>query len=350
MRNAMRFLAVMLFVASLMALAGRVAVAETIGVREIAVLAPERSTSVQATVWYPTHGAGTPVLVGDNAVFRGIPALRNSPVARGLFPLVLIAHGGFRAAPNTASWLASALVAKGYIAVVMQPPLILHGPPPPAILQELWLRPADMSATLTAIEKEPEFTGRIDPSKVAGIGFFLGGYAVLELAGARVDAAAYERFCDGIAAGPDCAWFARGGVDLHTVDAAQLERSNHDPRVKAAVVVDPELTGTLTSQSLGSVGIPVHIVNLGAQGRIPAALNASAIATHLRGTTYETMTGATSFSSFPECKPDGVNILKNEGGEVQLCDDRGTRTRASIHKDLAAVIETALQQSFGTSE
>ncbi len=188
--------------------------AATVGVREYSVFVPARNATLHAFVWYPAELSGKPVLVGNNGVFRGTPALENASAINGRFPLVLIAHGGFRAAPNTASWLASALALRGFIATVVNPPQIPAGPARQSVLSELWLRPADLSATITALEGDSAFAGRIDTKRVGGVGFFLGGYAVLALTGARIDPAAYAHSCEGREAGLDCTWFAQGGGGL----------------------------------------------------------------------------------------------------------------------------------------
>lgn len=329
---------------------GQASIAETgVGVRSIVVQQGERQSALKTMVWYPVNkhenqpGATEPI--GDNAVFLGTSAQRDVAIAKGRFPLVLIAHGGFRAAPNVASWLASALVKRGFVAVMTHPPAIPDGMATQAVLSELWLRPADLSATVTAIETDPALRGRVDRGRVGAIGVFLGGYSVLQLVGARVDKNLFVQSCEGSVPAPDCAWFARGNVDLHQIDAVRLERSNHDPRVKVAVVIDPELTGTLTALSLKAISVPVHIVSLGKQETIPRALNASNLQTKIPGSEYTLIEDASSFSSFNECKPRGPVILKSEGGAA-LCDDGGGRTRAKVHAELAGMIANTLLRSL----
>ncbi len=325
---------------------GGLALARTVGVREIEVASAERKAALRAVVWYPASNNGRAVLIGENAVFRGTPGFQSAAIARGRFPLVLIAHGGFRAAPNVASWLAAALAADGFIAAVASPPPVPQGRATQTILNELWLRPADLSATLTAVERDPVLAGQMDGAKVGAVGFFLGGNAVLALAGARIDAASFAASCAGAAPARDCAWLARRHVDLRRVDAGRLERSNVDGRVRAAVAIDPELTETLTHDSLRAIAVPVRIVNLGQGAAIPRALNASRLPAKVPGSRYAAIPGATASSSFAECKPKGRAMLRSEGGELALCDDGAGRTRAQDHAAIAAMVATALRQAF----
>jgi predicted dienelactone hydrolase len=322
------------------------AVAETVGVRDVAISVPERNAVLHANVWYPATTGGDAVLVGDNAVFRGTPGSRDAPVREGHFPLILVAHGGFRSASDVASWLASALASSGFIVVVMRPPPVPNGPAEQSVLAELWLRPGDLSAAISAVEKEPSLAAQIDPEEVGAVGFFLGGYTALSLAGARVDPEAFAHSCEGSARSLDCTWFAKGGVNLHLVDAARLGRSNLDPRLKVGIVVDPELTGSLTSQSLRAIAGAVHVINLGAPKEIPSALDASELASKIPGARYSAIQDAAPFSSFAECKPKGPAILEIEGGEVQLCDDGNGQSRVAIHRQIADTILEDLRQAF----
>jgi predicted dienelactone hydrolase len=209
--------------------------------------------------------------------------------------------------------------------------------------REIWLRPADLSATLTAVEKDALLAGRIDRSRVGVLGFFLGGSAALALAGGELDAQSYARSCDQAGTGLDCAWYAKEGVDLHTVDAAQLAGSHRDERIGVAVLVDPEMSGSFTAASLAGISIPIEIINLGAADAIPPGLSAPSLARGIPDAHYETLPDASQFSAFSECKPQAAAILRSDGEEEALCQDGGGRSRAEIHARLAAMIEAAFR-------
>ena len=321
--------------------------AERVGMREVTIANPERETSVLALVWYPTAADESPALIGDNAVFRGTPAQRDAPVADGRFPLIVIAHGGFRSSPNSANWLASVLASKGYIVAVVIPPKIPIGPVSQAILSEFWLRPSDLSFTITTIAADAIFGSRTAIDQVGAVGFFLGGYSTLALTGARVDTNAFMTLCQGEQRGFDCDWFEKGGVNVQQVDVDQLGQSHLDQRLKVAVVVDPEWTHLLTSSSLGSVDVPVHIINVGSWGETNSPLNASTIAANIPRARYTTISQAGKYSAFAECKPKGGAILQEEGDDASLCDDGPENlARAEIHKRLISTLTDALRQSL----
>jgi predicted dienelactone hydrolase len=294
-------------------------------------------------MWYPAGSGGTPVFIGDNAVFKGTPALQSAPIAEGSFPVILISHGGLRAAPNLGGWIAARLASEGFIVAVPQPPN--SGQDASDAIHEIWLRPADLSATLTALARDPALAGKIDGEKVGVLGFLLGGSSALAVVGARRDAQAYSRSCDPGEVGLDCGWFAKNQIDLHKIDPAQTERSNLDRRINAVVAIDPELTATFTTKSLSAISVPVTIVNLGRSDEMLPALYAESLTGRIPGARYTMISDATHFDSFSECKPAGAAILRDEGDGEDLCGE-GTRPRAEIHEQLATMIAAEFKRSL----
>ena len=309
--------------------------ADTVGVRTITVASPDRDQPLAVTLWYPAGAGGTPERVGETPLFEGLPARRDAAMADGRFPVVLLAHGGLRAAPNQSGWIAADLASRGMIVAVVPPPRPASAE---AAVAEIWLRPADLSAALTALEADPDAAAHTASGQAAVVGFFLGGTAALALAGARLDAASYARSCDPPARGPDCAWFASAGVDLHAVDAAQATRSGLDPRIGTVVAIDPELTSSLAPDSLSGIAAKTSVFGLGAPGTI---LDAAPSQAALPGATYATLPDATPFSAMATCTPRGAEILTSEGEDDTICrEDPAARERT--HARLADMIAGAL--------
>jgi predicted dienelactone hydrolase len=193
----------------------------------------------------------------------------------------------------------------------------------------LWLRPADLSATLLAVASDPTLRSRLETKAVGVLGFQLGGTAALALVGARFDGQRYARSCDRGEAGVDCAWLAGNGVDLHSIDIALAERSNLDQRVRAAMAVDPELSDYLDPASFVAISVPVQITNL----RAPDAIR-SRLGRAIPDASWDTVADAISFSAWNLCKPQGPAILREEGDNEALCQD-GLRPRSDVHALLA---------------
>ena len=313
-----------------------------VGLRYLEAPAPERGGSIEVALWYPTAAAAASEVVGETAIFRGVAVQPGAPMIAGRLPLVLLAHGGIRAAPNLGAWVASGLAARGYaVALPRQPdPARLAARQAP---RELWLRPADLSATLDALEGDAILASRLDG--VAVVGFFLGGTSALALAGARLDEGRYVQSCDHDAPGPDCAWYAKAGVDLHALDLAPVGRSSIDRRIRLAVAVAPELSTSFDAASLAAIAVPVRLVDLG-QGGAPD-MNVAGLAHAIPHARYEIVPGATPFSAFPECQPRGAALLRDDGEDEALCQEAGGRARAAIHDQLLDIVDAALKQAFG---
>lgn len=319
------------------------------GLRMIEVAAPDRDTPISVSLWYPTRGGGSHTEVGGNKVFQGVPTHQDADIAAGEFPVVLLAHGGLRANPHMSGWIASYLATRGFI--VAQPHSPQLGPDDgQAAVAEPWLRPADLSATLTALEQDAVLNTHIKQDSIGVLGFLLGGTSALTLAGAEIDPDGYAQICDGEAAiGLDCAWFAKNGVDLHEADLSGLEHATYNPKIKVVIAVDPELTTVFTPASLSNISSPVTIINLGQPNTILPGLNASGLEGLIRDVNYKTVPDATQFSAFSECTSKGAFILQSEGDNEAICIDSGERSRAEIHRQLAEMIENTLIQSFSNN-
>ncbi|MEZ4869439.1 MAG: hypothetical protein R3C14_49405 [Caldilineaceae bacterium] len=319
------------------------------GFRTIEVTTPERDAPISVSLWYPPGTGGSQTVIGGNQVFQGVPVRQDAAIADGEFPLILLAHGGLRAAPQLSGWLAAELAMRGFMVAEPHPPQL--GPADAqAALAEPWLRPADLAATWEALAGDAVVSAHLQKDNVGAVGFLLGGASALTLAGAELDPARYATMCDGDAAGGmDCFWFAEGGVDLHAVDFIHMADVTVKNKVKVAIAVDPELSTVFTPTSLGNIAIPVAIINLGQPETILPGLNAASLEGLIPRATYETVPDATQFSAFSECTAKGALILQEEGDNAALCTDEGTRSRADIHRQLVEMIVSRFIQTFASN-
>ena len=315
-----------------------------VGVRAVEATALHRDEPLDVTLWYPAGPGGTVELVGDGGVFEGAPARRGAPIAAGRHPLVLLSHGGGGNARQL-GWIANRLAGAGFLVAAPNHPGSTTGDASALGAAALWNRPADLSAVLDSLLGDAPVAGHVDADRIGALGFSAGGYAALALVGARIDPDALAGFCDRDDTGTsDCAFLARGGVDLHELDLSPAGDDLSDARVRSAVVVDPGVVGTLTAPSLAAIDVPVTIVNLGASGAIPKAVLAEETSRLIPGAGYATVADATHFSFLPACKPKGPAILAEEGEPDALCDDAGGRTRDRLHREIGAMAVEAFEQ------
>lgn len=316
----------------------------TAGITYGSAYAPIRGTDVDFHIWYPASPGGKSVTVGGNGVFYGTPAGRDVPRQDGRFPMIVISHGSGGNAGQF-GWIASELAQAGYVVVLPNHPGTTTGNASAEAAVRVWERPADVSAVLDEIIGNAGDYSFIDTDRISILGFSAGGYTAMATSGARVDPDALQGFCDETDHGmSDCAFLAHFGIDLHALDLSPAAQDLRDPRIKTAVIIDPGIVETLTVESLEQIDIPMLIINLGDEDKIPMGVYARSAADAISSATYSIVNDATHFSFLAQCKPKGAQILINEGELDPLCDDAGGRARSAIHDELSSQIVTYLQE------
>ncbi len=327
------------------------AAAEIAGVSTLTAPAAERGTDLDVTVWYPAGSGGTATSLGDSIFFQGTESLRDAEVAEGPFPLILLSHGaGLGGRPEAAAWLAAPLAARGFVVAAPRHPGNTGPDRSAAETLKLWLRPADLSATLDAVASDPEFGPHLDTRRTGVLGLSMGGNSALLMTGARLDPERLAGYCDA----PErnlslCAWVRQSGVDLHALDREEAGGDRGDPRVTFAMALDPAPADIFDPASFGGIGIGVALINLGALADSPDTVHADAIAAAIPDATHRVIEGASHDAMFPLCKPGAAEIALDEGIEDPICSDPGGRTRAEIHREIldlvAATFGRALQEA-----
>jgi predicted dienelactone hydrolase len=323
------------------------------GLQRLYLPAPARERPLEVLLWYPATAGGQAKLVGESPLFHGTPAQLEAPVSDGRYPLVLLSHGSGGNAANM-GWLAGPLARQGYIVAAPNHPGTTTGDSTPQATMRIWERPADISTMLTALLNQTSWQARIQPDRVAVLGFSLGGHTALALAGARVSLDSYARYCEDPVAMTvrmgECRWLAGSPVGLRQLDATRFGQSFKDPRIQQAIAIDPGLAQAFETDSLHNITVPVHIINLGRPGTHPRAVEAAPLAQAIPGSSYATVPDAIHFSFLGECQANGAAVLAQEGDTDPLCDDGGSRSRADIHAELLQLVSMALRSAGSAAE
>lgn len=326
--------------------------AEPVGVRNISIFSPQRNSDLEVTVWYPSVGDGEKTLVGDNRIFEGSPAFKDATIRAGQFPLVLLSHGSGSRVEGMA-WIAVKLAEAGFIVAGANHPGTTSGHSTPQDTPKIWERTQDLSSLVTSLTTDKAWMSSVSQSSVGVLGFSLGGAAAMEISGLRADLDSFVKYCEDHSDMMDCRWFAgeRGYVnneavsvpklDLRTVDKARFEQSNRDPRIKAAVLVDPGLATVIQPESSKDVAIPLTFINLGDDGKVPVGVKADELSHQISSADYVRLGGADHFSFLPVCKKDANAFLQSIGELDPICSDAGLRDRAEIHQELIKTIVDA---------
>ena len=306
------------------------------------ITAPDRSGPVAASVWYPAAKATYRGLVGDNAVFQGTSAYVGAAMAEGKHPLVLLSHGS-GGNMDGLGWLSSQLALKGAIVAAVNHPGSTSGDSSPRRSVRLSERAGDIRALLDHVLADPELASRIDPARIVTLGFSLGGATALNLAGAVTDGALFKPYCERFPDAADCVFFTKGGVDFARMPAA-FSGDMRDPRVTAAIAIDPGLTYAMTQQSIEAMNLPVLLINLGGDD-LWKAIDVSAGGSNLAGrmpqAQYARFGPAHHFTFLALCKPEGRALLAEEKDDP-VCDDPEGADRGQIHEAVASRIAAFL--------
>ncbi len=326
------------------------AASEFVGVRQIVAPSKERGSDLTVTVWYPADPGGKPVTLGESVFFVGTNAMLEAPSSRGKYPLILLSHGaGLGGTPQAMSWIATPLAKQGFIVAAPTHPGNAGANRSAAETMKLWLRPADITATLDAIEKDALFKDSIEADRVGALGLSAGGNTVLALVGARIDPVRLASYCDTDTLNPSlCGWVRQSGVDLHAMDMKLASRNNEDKRIQFAMAIDPAPVDVFQANTFSDVSIPVEIVNLGRPGKIPRTALASGIAKAIQEGKYSTIEDASHYSMFGECKPGAAEIADSEQVGDPICSDGGGQSRLDVHNQLLKMVTEAFDRELKT--
>ncbi len=306
----------------------------------------DNSRPLNVAFWYPTAETGSPEKVGDNIVFYGTSALRDAAPEAGEHPLLLLSHG-YGGNWRNLNWLATEMAAQGYIVAAVDHPGTTTFNRRPQDAKELWRRPQDLQRAMVKIITTPSLAGKVDVQRIAAVGHSLGGWTVLELAGARFDAVRFQHDCRANTGLSACKLIQTLGIDKA---AGPLAADVADPKIKAVVSLDLGLARGFTPESLSQIAVPVLIMTAQVDSdELPAKLESGYLAEYIPAAVrrVERVEGATHFSFMQQCKPGAMALIaEKEPGEEIVCQDGGTRSRAAIHRQLARDISAFLNQAL----
>jgi predicted dienelactone hydrolase len=324
-------------------------VGETMRVFHPAVARNWRGAKTEALVthiWYPvdTSVAQTPHEIGapGQPLFYGHTAADDAPLAtaRTRYPLLVLSHGTGGSA-DSLDWLASALAAQGYIVAGTDHPGNSAGAPMTRDGFMLWWeRATDASEVLDGVLADPLLGPHVDRERIGAVGFSLGGYTVLELAGARTNLQAFEHFCTSAEADAICHPLeaarisdASGAAPLTLDDLSPEARASRaragasyrDPRVKAVFAMAPALGEAFDGTSFADVTIPVSLIAGEADVTAPVATNIHRIAGLMPKAQVEMVPGASHYTFLDTCLPEVVARLAG------ICRDGPGIDRDAVH-------------------
>jgi predicted dienelactone hydrolase len=303
-----------------------------------------KTHALVTTVWYPatSSAAVRPLEIpGFSQFFLLDSAAPDAAIAssRKKFPLIVLSHGTGGTALSV-GWLGAALASRGYIvAGVNHPGNNAIEPYTVAGFSTWWERARDLSTVIDFLLKDSTFGAHIDSKRIGAAGFSLGGYTMIEIAGAITDPAALLEFCaspkaDRLCASPpefptlfdDFKKFSQEHPDvmMHASD------SYRDARVRAVFAIAPALGPAFRPASLAKISIPVQIVAGAADANVPVTSSAKFFAANIPRSKLVIYPGGVAHYVFLDSCTDAAR--KSNPG---LCTDAPGVDRDAVHKKTA---------------
>jgi predicted dienelactone hydrolase len=309
-----------------------VSTAQAAGLRAFDIPASSAGPAIRGLVWIP---CAEPPQEIDARGGRTFFAVQDCPFTGEKFPLIVISHG-------RRGWLgghhdtAAALADAGFIVLAINHPgdteRDTSGTDSLAVLVE---RPADIRRSIDYMLETWPDASHVDSKRIGFYGFSFGGYTGLVVIGGN----------------PDLRKGLPGCQTSSLRACRELENSEmpaqpivHDPRVKAAIIVDPYPAFVFQKENLKTVTIPVQLWSS------DPAQNAD----HLSGCCaaaindmlpskpeYHFVKDAKHFSFLALCTPKEAEKF------AAICTDAPGFDRVEFHKDFHAEAVAFFRKHLG---
>lgn len=308
---------------------------------------------LETSIWYPAKTAGP---AGDakpsHTIFEMPAVIRDAALAdpHEKYPLILISHGTGGCA-GALLWLGHYLASHGYLVAAINH----HGntcaeaKPDPRGYLLWWERAQDLRVALDEVLADPQFGTHIDSRRIGAVGFSLGGYTVITIAGARLDRPRYLRFCSSPArdftCGPQAEYPEAPKLfeQLEKSDPVVQEALKHsgdsyrEPRVRAVFALAPVFGSGFAANDVADIHVPVEIVVGAADTVAPPATNAERYATLIKGARLVEIPGKVGHYDFvPRCTDEGQKMAKQMNIE-RLCYDDPSVDRRAVQDEVRSL-------------
>lgn len=305
------------------------------GLHHMTLTDPVDARPMQALAFYPAQGSahgiridGYPVEVADEA-----------PVALGQFPLLVLSHGN-TGSPLALHYLATGLARQGFVVVaVVHPGDNARDPSRLGTLSNLYGRPLQVSAAITAARDDALLGPYLNDGKVGVIGYSAGGETALILSGAQPDLDRLRQYC--LERPTDADACKTHGVLI--ADRSELA-PKADARVGAVMLMAP-LSLMFGRHALASVRVPALIYSGDNDQLLAVDRNAEALARKLPVTPdYRLLAGAGHFVFMARCDEEQWARM------TALCKDAEGVDRRHIHHSLQRDTAAFFSQALGAPE
>ncbi|OYD91530.1 hypothetical protein CDG76_26945 [Nostoc sp. 'Peltigera membranacea cyanobiont' 210A] len=209
------------------------------------------------------------ITLNDLSRQRRFPADIYLPTAQTPRPIIVISHG-LGSDRTSFAYLAEHLASYGFVVAVPEHPgsnsqqiqALLAGIADRVTNpRELIDRPLDIKFLLDELTRlsksNSTFSGRLNLEQVGVVGQSFGGYTALALAGAKINFEQLKADCPALENTLNVSLL----LQCLAVNLPNAQYNLSDPRIKAAIAIDPVVSSIFGQASLSQIKIPVMIVS-----------------------------------------------------------------------------------------
>ena len=291
----------------------------SVGFHRLSFLDPLDDQPMRAIAFYPSREAEGLTKLGSYEV----EATEGAKIAMGRYPLLMLSHGN-TGTPLALHDLATSLARKGFVVVaVLHPGDNYKDHSRLGTLSNLYGRPMQISAAISATLADPELSPYVHDDQVGVIGYSAGGETALILAGAQPDLDRLRRYCQERPEDRD-ACTTKGELIADRDDLVPAA----DPRIRALLLMAP-LSLMFGRQTLADVHVPVLLYSGENDSLVFPDKNADALARKLPvEPEFKVIPGAGHFVFMAPCNDEQMAAMPG------LCTDAQGVDREDIHRDL----------------
>lgn len=297
-----------------------------------------RERPLKTQVWYPT----TDKDIKDTALpFLLSPTVKNATFVNKKHPLIVVSHGtgGNR---MSLAWLAIELTKNGYIVIAPDHWGNTLDNKIPEYFVRYWERPLDMSFLLTSFLQDERFNNYVDSKRIATIGFSLGGYTALALAGIELDCEMLKLNASSEQGRQEFTVPEFGDLRklVNNISCKEVPATLRDSRFKVHISLAPAL-GLGLSEQKQNITAPILIIGANNDQIAPIETNALKYSRAISGSKFTKLAGKTGHYIFLN---EGNLQLRQE--ESTYYQDDNTVDRRLIHRQISAEILDYLSHYF----
>jgi predicted dienelactone hydrolase len=254
-------------------------------------------------------------------------------------PLIILSHGtgGNRLSQ---AWIAESRVKDGYLVMALDHYGNTFDNPIPPYFVRYWERPLDVQFLLNQLEKDSKWREKIDFDKIGMIGFSLGGYTTLALAGAELDCDTFQKTSlqpenEDLLTIPELGNLASY---VQEIDCKNVPNSFLEKRISSFISLAPALGPFAKINQID--GSNVFIMGAEQDKVTPIESNASIFHQVFERSNYEILKGEIGHYIF-------LNVVDNYPTELNIFfQDAVGINRAQIHQEVLEKIKNHLKKTL----